>query len=132
MSDTDVEIDLKSGPVVVEVPPMVLGGVDNAFFLHVTDVGVTGPDKGKGGKYLFIGPDFEGEIPQGYFIARSNTYRHWLFMRVFVQEGDIAASTKGLRDLFHIYPFSQAKYPEPQKIVEVSGKKFNTIHPRHI
>lgn len=123
------EIDLKNGPVVVEVPPMVLGGVDNAFFLHVSDVGVTGPDQGKGGKYLFIGPDgYDGEIPSGYFVARSNTYRHWLFMRVFVQDGDIEASTQGLRELFHIYPFSQAKYPQPQKIVEVSGQKFNTIH----
>ncbi len=122
------EIDLKHGPVVVEVPPMVLGGVDNAFFLHVSDVGVTGPDQGKGGKYLFIGPGYEGDIPHGYFVAHSKTYRHWLFMRVFVKEGDIAASTQGLRDVFHSYPLSQAKYPEEQKIIEVSGKQFNTIH----
>jgi hypothetical protein len=45
-------VDLKDGPVVVEVPPGVLGPVDDAFSRFVTDVGLTGPDQGKGGKYL--------------------------------------------------------------------------------
>ncbi len=41
-------LDLKDGPVVVEVPPGVLGPADDAFFRWVTDVGLTGPDQGKG------------------------------------------------------------------------------------
>jgi hypothetical protein len=57
------EIDLKNGPVVVEIPGPVLGTLDDAFFRFVSDVGLTGPDQGKGGKYLFIGPDYEGDIP---------------------------------------------------------------------
>src|SRR5580658_706403 len=36
-------LDLKDGPMVVEVPPGVLGPVDDAFFRFVTDVGLTGP-----------------------------------------------------------------------------------------
>ncbi len=35
----------------MEVPPGVLGPVDDACFLWVTDVGFTGPDRGQGGKY---------------------------------------------------------------------------------
>ena len=45
-------LDLAQGPMVVEVPPGILGPVDDAYFRWVTDVGLTGPDKGKGGKYL--------------------------------------------------------------------------------
>ena len=56
------EIDLKDGPVVVEIPGPVLGTLDDAFFRFVSDVGLTGPDQGKGGKYLFIGPDYDAEI----------------------------------------------------------------------
>jgi hypothetical protein len=37
-------IDVKDGPVVVEIPPGVLGPVDDAYFRFVTDVGLTGPD----------------------------------------------------------------------------------------
>ena len=56
-------LDLKDGPVVVEVPPGVLGPADDAFFRWVTDVGLTGPDKGKGGKYLFVPPGYTGKLP---------------------------------------------------------------------
>ena len=44
------EIDLKNGPVVVEIAQPVLGFVNDAFFHHVADLGITGKDKGAGGK----------------------------------------------------------------------------------
>ena len=122
------EIDLKNGPVVVEIPGPVLGTVDDAFFRFVGDVGLTGPDQGKGGKYLFVGPDYEGDIPEGYFVAKSRTYRHWLLMRVFVKDGDLEASTKELKEGFRCYPLAQAGKPPKQKVHDLSGKKFNTIH----
>jgi len=122
------EIDLKNGPVVVEIPGPVLGTLDDAFFRFVSDVGLTGPDQGKGGKYLFIGPDYDGVIPEGFFVAKSKTYRHWLLMRVFVKDGDVKESTKALRDGFRIYPLALANNPPKQKVYDLSGKRFNTIH----
>ncbi len=122
------EIDLKNGPVVVEIPGPVLGTLDDAFFRFVSDVGLTGPDQGKGGKYLFIGPDYEGDIPEGYFVAKSTTYRHWLLMRVFVKDGDLKASTKELKEGFRCYSLAQANKPPKQKVYNLSGKLFNTIH----
>ena len=122
------EVDLKNGPVVVEIPGPVLGTLDDAFFRFVSDVGLTGPDQGKGGKYLFIGPDYEGDIPEGYFVAKSTTYRHWLLMRVFVKDGDVKASTKELKEGFRCYALAQANKPPKQKVYNLSGKQFNTIH----
>ena len=81
-------LDLTKGPVVLEVPPMVLGPMDDAWFRWVTDVGFTGPDKGKGGKYLLLPPGYTGEIPNGYFVARSKTYGNLLFFRTFLKDGD--------------------------------------------
>ena len=43
--------------------------------------------KGKGGKYLVVGPDFKGDIPKGYFVLKKKTYRHWLLMRTHVVDG---------------------------------------------
>jgi len=69
-------LDLRAGPMVVQVPPNVLGPVDDAFFRYVTDVGLVGPDKGKGGKYLFIPPGYTGRVPaKGYFVQKSNPLR---------------------------------------------------------
>ena len=49
-------VDLRSGPVVVEVPLKVLGTVNDHFFRFVVDMGAVGPDKGKGGKFLLYPP----------------------------------------------------------------------------
>jgi len=45
-------LDLKKGAVVMEVAPGLLGAVNDAFFRWDTDIGVTGPDQGRGGRYL--------------------------------------------------------------------------------
>ena len=67
-------LDLKDGPLVLYVPPRVLGPADDAYFRWVTDAGITGPDGGKGSKYLFVPPGYTGNVPsEGYFIARPRT-----------------------------------------------------------
>ena len=43
-------IDLHDGPLVAEVPPGVLGALNDHWYRWVVDVGMTGPDKGKGGR----------------------------------------------------------------------------------
>ena len=68
-------LNLKNGPVVVETPPNSLGLVDDFWFRYVTDLGLAGPDKGKGGKFLFLPPDFMGNLPEGYYIFKSRTFK---------------------------------------------------------
>lgn len=122
-------LDLKDGPVVVEVPPGVLGPVDDAYFRWVTDVGLTGPDKGEGGKYLFVPPGYAGDLPSsGYYVIKSSTYSNLIFYRAFVKDGDIAAAANGVEAKARVYPLSAASNPPPAAFVNLSGKQFNTIH----
>jgi hypothetical protein len=122
-------LDLKDGPMVVEVPPGVLGPVDDAYFHFVTDVGLTGPDKGKGGKYLLVPPGYTGNLPtQGYFVAKPRTYGNLIFYRAFVKDGDIAAAVKGVKAKARVYPLSAAGKPPAQAFVNLSGVQFNTVH----
>jgi len=122
-------LDLKDGPVVTQVPAGVLGPVDDAYFRYVTDVGLIGADKGTGGKYLFVPPGYTGSLPSdGYFINRSPTYTNLMFYRAFVQNGDIAAAIKNVRDNARVYPLSAAAEPPATTFVNTSGKQFNTIH----
>ena len=123
-----LELNLKEGPVVVVLPPGVLGPVDDAFFRYVTDFGLVGPDQGKGGKYLFVHNSYKGAIPAGYFVVKSPTYRNLAFFRAFVKGGDLAGAAKGIKDSFRTYPLAQASSPPEQKFFNLSGKKFNTIH----
>jgi hypothetical protein len=121
-------IDLKDGPMVVRVPPRVLGPVDDADFRWVTDVGLTGPDKGAGGDYLFVPPGYKGTLPaRGYHVAKPRTNRLLMFYRAFVEKGDIAAAVAGVKGKAAVFPLSQAAKPPATSFVNISGVKFNTI-----
>jgi hypothetical protein len=116
------------GALVVEVPPGMLGAFNDAWFRFAGDVGLAGPDKGKGGKYLVLSPDYEGDIPAGYHVIKSKTYSLWLFMRGNVSKG-IDVAVKNITDHLKIYPLSQKDKPKPCEYISMSGKYFNTIHP---
>lgn len=72
----------------VETPPNILGFVDDLWFHYVTDMGNAGPDKGKGGKFLFLPPDYQGPIPDGYFVSRCATFGNWIGARGLLVNGD--------------------------------------------
>jgi hypothetical protein len=121
-------VNLKDGPMVVRVPPRALGPVDDADFRWVTDVGLTGPDKGVGGDYLFVPPGYTGDLPgQGFNVARPKTNRLLIFYRVFVEKGDLAAAVAGVKAKAAVFQLSQAADPPATTFVNLSGVEFNTI-----
>ena len=122
-------VDLTNGPVVAQVPPGVLGPVDDAYFRYVTDVGLIGPDRGKGGKYLFVPPGYSGELPsEGYFVTKSPTNTNLVLYRAFVKDGDIAAAVRSVKDHARVYRLSAGKGPPETTFINISGKQMNTVH----
>jgi hypothetical protein len=126
---TILYLDTKDGPLVLEIPSEVLGPMDDGWFRWVTDVGITGPDKGKGGKYLLLPPGYTGAIPDGYFVARSRTFGNLLFFRTFLKDGDPKPGVDNVKKNLKVYSLSQAANPPPMNFVNISGKAFNTIGP---
>jgi len=121
-------IDTKEeGPIVVEVPPMMLGAFNDAWFRYIGDVGLAGPDRGKGGKYLVLPPSYKGKIPSGYNVVKTKTYGIWLFMRGNISNG-IETAVKNVKDHLKIYPLSEVKNPRKTEYVSMSFKYFNTVH----
>jgi hypothetical protein len=93
-----------------------------------TDVGLTGPDKGQGGNYLFVPPGYDGAIPEnGYHVAKPRTNRVLVFYRAFVEKGDLAGAIEGVKANAAVYPLAAAAAPPATQFVDISGKKFNTI-----
>src|SRR5262245_30754145 len=81
-------LDLKAeGPIVVDAPPKMLGFLQDGWQRYLMDIGMVGPDKGAGGKFLVLPPDYKGEIPKGYFVAKSPTYSAMFAMRGFQTNG---------------------------------------------
>lgn len=123
-------LDLKKdGPTVVEIPPGAgPGTVNDAFFRFVIDMGGPGPDKGKGGKYLILPPDFEGDAPGGYYSAKSTSWVNWIALRGFLVDGKTDPASRMWREGLKIYPLAKAKNPPKMKFINASKKFFNTIH----
>ena len=69
-----------AGPMVLEIPPAdsersITGSVDEAWQTALEDVGPAGVDKGKGGKYLILPPDYKEQTPEGYITMPSGPMR---------------------------------------------------------
>ncbi|MGY2099180.1 DUF1254 domain-containing protein, partial [Pseudomonas simiae] len=50
------------------------------------DVGLAGPDKGKGGTYVILPPGYSGPMPSEGYVYRSRTYNVFLFWRTFFKD----------------------------------------------
>ncbi len=134
-------LDLKKdGPTVIEVPAgSGPGTVNDAFFRFVTDTGPPGPDKGKGGKYLILPPDYDGELDppvggmeaevegQKYFVSKSPSWVNWYIARGFLKDGKPDFSSQMFRNGLKIYPLAKAADPPKMEFINGSGKAFNTI-----
>ena len=143
-------LDLAKGPVVLETPPKFLGAVQDAWFRWVIDLGAPGPDRGEGGKYLIVPPDYSGPLPDGgFFIARARTNGILWFGRSFLENHkDPKPVVETIRKSTKVYPYEpggmgtpiaeflagKAKLgrispPPPTVFHEGSGKVMNTIPP---
>ncbi len=122
-------LDTKKGPLVVEVPPMVLGLIDDFWYHWVADIGITGADHGKGGKYLILPPGYTGKVPEGYFVVRPSTYGNWMPFRSFLVDGSTKPGVEAVRKYLKIYQLSDAANPPAIKLVNASGIPSNFVPP---
>ena len=119
-------------PLVVEVPPTgekagFFGSFVDAFQVPIVDVGDSGADKGKGGKYLFLPPDYEGEVPNGYIVLRPWSYGvHFSFRPVAKGDGTMEDQVAYARTV-KVYRLSQTDNPPKTTFIDGYPKKFNTL-----
>ena len=125
-------LDTKNGPLVLEIPPGVLGFVSDFWSRFVTDVGRTGPDRGDGGKYLLLPPNYSGPIPNGYLVLRSRTYANAIFFRGFISHGDLRAAVENVEAHYRVYPLADPANHAGMSFVDISGRYMNTIPPADV
>jgi hypothetical protein len=154
-----VNLDVSKGPMVVETPPMSLGVVDDMWFNWITDFGLPGPDRGEGGRYLFVPPGYKGEVPEdGYFVQKMRTTRATVLGRSFLEKNDPKPVAALIKKTLKVYPYLPGGYgtsigsalqgkatlartadhkldwaflrpEEPVKFTEGTGKVMNTVPP---
>lgn len=123
-------IDLqKDGPTVIEVPPLLQGILDDFWHRPLSDVGFVGPDKGKGGKYLLLPPEYEGSIPKGYYTFKSRTYNVFVFWRAFIKDGNTSEPV-ALMEQTKIYPISMKDNQPEMEFPNGTGQPADMLYPQ--
>jgi hypothetical protein len=139
----------KDGATVIEIPQGAgPGTVNDAFFRFVVDMGAPGPDRKKGGTYIILPPDYQGDLKptpntfqdnsavsadvggemKDVWIAQSTSYTNWVILRGFLVDGKPDGATEMWESGLRIYPLSKAGSPPKMDFMRVSGRQFNTIH----
>lgn len=121
----------KDGPLVLELPPStgagLFGSVLDAWQVPRADVGANGDDKGLGGKYLLLPPDYPDPPPQGYRPVRFDTHNGYALLRVIPQDASPEAEQRALALIrqLRLYPLAEAAVPPAQKYIDMAGKLFD-------
>ncbi len=135
-------LDLKQdGPLVVEAPRGVQGLFDDFWqrplvgptidgHTWVGDVGFAGPDKGHGGTYILLPPDYTGEVPTDGFVYRSRTYNVFLFWRSFFKDpNDLSQADEIIRQT-KVYPLGKKDQAKPMVFPDANALPANMLFPQ--
>ena len=121
--------DLTKEPVVLEIPPATevasfFGQVVGTWQTTVADVGPPGLDKGKGGKYLLLPPDYKKPIPKGYYVIETGSaIVYFAFRSLPGPKGNLEKAAEYVRNGVKLYPLSQAANPPKQKFIDPSPEQ---------
>ena len=135
-------LDLRQdGPIVIEAPPGLQGILDDFFQRPLRseseidgqrwsgDVGLAGPDQGRGGKYLVLPPDYEGTVPAGYLTFRSRTYGVFVFWRGFFTDPKQLHEPVRVMEQTRIYPLGKEASAKPMQFPDGSSVSVDMLPP---
>jgi len=118
----------KSGPLVIEMPKGLIAGMVMDYWQRsLTDLGVVGPDKGQGGKYLILGPGQEDPKAEGYFVFRSTTNQLVYGGRLL--DPDRERAMRELVPGLRTYAYSERANPPKEQVLPAGNAKWSQTPP---
>ncbi len=129
--------DLSDGPIIVHMPAGNLQGhADNIYQQVITDWGIVGPNEGNEALFLFLPPNYDGEIPEifngeseNHFVFQSDTMQFLAMARAFVNAPDMTAAEEIIKKV-NIYSLSEIDNPPQVQFFDVAGESIKLSHPQ--
>jgi hypothetical protein len=94
------------------------------------DVGLPGPDQGKGGQYLILPPDYDDSVPSSYYAYRSRTYDVFVFWRGFFKDPTALDAPVRVMEQTRIYPLASGTEARAMEFPNASGVAIDMLPPR--
>jgi len=113
----------RTGPLVIDYPKgPTAGGLLDMWQRPITDMGLSGPDKGEGGKYLVIAPGQKApKDVEGYRVVESPTNNVFHAFRILATDPKEAES---LKNSYQAYPYAKRDNPRKTRIIPAGAKKW--------
>ncbi len=117
----------RTGPLVIDVPPgPTAGGTSDFWQRSIADMGQSGPDRGAGGRYLFVGPGQEAPAAEDHYLTRSQTNNVWFALRVLTTD---EAESERILAAFRVHRFGHREEAPRTRIVRPDGTTWRQAQP---
>jgi hypothetical protein len=116
-------LDLSIGPLVIELQPgpLIVCSID-VNQRWVADMGVPGPDRGKGGKHVLVPPDWKGDLPsnENIYTHQASSNLQIVGARALPLHGDVEGAKKLLTTI-KVYPLDPATEWSAPEWIDLTG-----------
>ena len=122
----------RNGPVVLDIPPasdraMIFGSAVDVWEVPIADMGPAGLDRGRGGKYLFLPPGYQGNVPEGYFPVPMETYNIFVALRLIPRNGASFSEAANYALNINAYSLAEANNPLAGNYIDIFDKHLPTL-----
>ncbi len=125
-------LDLRDGPVVIELPTGLLGTMNNLWQEPLTDLGGPfSPEQNRGGRFLVLPPDYDQPLPRmHYHHVEADTNFVLFYVRAVGQSRDDWPKLAERMRQWKQYPLDKANNPPETIFIDITGKEHDTLIPK--
>lgn len=122
-------LDLREGPIVMELPAGLLGTLNNVWQQPLSDLGGPfSPEQNRGGRFLILPPGYDGPLPQlHHHIVRSDTNIVIFYLRAIPRTRADFPKLVKLAQQYRQYKMTEATNPPETRFIFMSGKEANFL-----
>jgi hypothetical protein len=118
-------LDLREGPIVMELPAGLLGTLNNIWQQPLVDLGGPfSPEQNRGGRFLILPPGYEDQLPQLHYHAiRADTNIVVFYLRAIPKTRADFSKLVELIQTYRQYKLADVARPPKTNFIFTSGKK---------
>jgi hypothetical protein len=128
-----VFFNTEHGPIILDLPPGDANGSFNGNIVTVwqmplEDAGLLGVDKGKGGKFAVLPPDYKDKAPDGLIPLQSDTFGGYMLFRSNLKShspADVEAAIAYGKKM-KVYPMARSANPPATIFTDVKMVDFDS------
>ena len=122
-------LDLRDGPMVMELPAGLLGTLNNIWQQPLCDLGGPfSPEQNRGGRFLILPRNYDGPLPEmHYHVIPSDTNINVFYLRALPETRADFPKLVELIRTYKQYKLSDAQNPPKTNFVLLSGKEIDML-----